>query len=95
MGDKWGIASSLETFASLEVAAGQPERAARLWGVAQMLRETIGIPLPAGERAHIERDVRAAHAQIDESTFTKAWAEGRTLALEQAIAAALDDASLT
>lgn len=35
--------------------------------------------------------ITAARAQLDEATFQAAWAEGRALALEQAVSQALDE----
>jgi hypothetical protein len=61
-------------------------------GAAQVLREAIGIPLPPVERAEHERRVAAVRAALGEETFTAAWAVGRTLPLEQAIAEALAEA---
>jgi hypothetical protein len=37
-----------------------------------------------------ERSVAAARAQLDETTFAAAWAEGQRMSLKQAIAEALD-----
>jgi hypothetical protein len=55
-----------------------------------MLRETMGTPLPPVDRARYAHAVAAARAQFDAAAFAAAWAEGRTLPLEQAIADALD-----
>jgi tetratricopeptide (TPR) repeat protein len=87
--DNVGIARSLEDLASIAEARGQPERAVRLCGAAEALSEAIGSPIPAPERPIYERTVAAAHAQLDEATCAAAWAEGRALSLEQAIAEAL------
>jgi hypothetical protein len=51
-----------------------------------VLRETIGMPLPAAYRVEHDRHVAAARAVLDEATFAEAWATGRALPLEQAIA---------
>jgi transposase/tetratricopeptide (TPR) repeat protein len=91
MKEQHGIARCLEGMASLAGASGQPERAARLWGAAEVLRESVivahGRPSLA-ERAAYDRSVDAARAQIDPAIFTAAWAEGRAISLEQAIAEA-------
>src|SRR5262249_7524866 len=87
MGDKQGVARCLEGLASVAGAIGQPERAARLWGAADVLREPDGRRLPA-ERAAYDRSVGAARAQLDLDAFTAAWAKGRVMPLEQAIAEA-------
>jgi DNA-binding NarL/FixJ family response regulator len=42
----------------------------------------------------MERDIAAARAQLDAATWEAAWAEGRAMSLEQAIAYALEDAAL-
>ena len=42
------------------------------------------------DRADYDRDVAAIRAQLDETTFAAAWAAGRALSLEQAIAEALN-----
>jgi tetratricopeptide (TPR) repeat protein len=74
-------------------AQRQPARAARLFGAAEALRETIGAPLPPINRADYERDVAAARAQLHEDAFAAAWAAGRAMTLEQAIAEALGKAA--
>ncbi|MGH2593930.1 MAG: ATP-binding protein, partial [Anaerolineae bacterium] len=92
MGAKRGIAESLEGFASVIVAgtAEQLDRAARLFGAAQGIRETIGAPVPPIERADYDRSVADARAQLGEAAFASVWAEGRAMALEQAVAYALE-----
>jgi len=87
MGDKKGVARCLEGLASVAGAVGQPERAARLWGAAEVLWEPVGWRPPAA-RATYDRSVAAARAQLDLAVFTAAWAEGRAMPLEQAIAEA-------
>jgi predicted ATPase/DNA-binding CsgD family transcriptional regulator len=88
IGDKEGIAAALEGLAGVAGVQGQPISAARLYGATAALRDTIGAPLPPPDRAHYERTMAAVRTQLDEPTFTAAWAEGRTMSPEQAIAAA-------
>jgi non-specific serine/threonine protein kinase len=83
------MAFCLEGLAGLNAVGGHPERATRLVGAAEALREVIGTPLPLVLRADYERDVTAARAQLDTATFAAAWAAGRALTLEEAIAEAL------
>jgi predicted ATPase/Tfp pilus assembly protein PilF len=90
VGDPRSIARNLEGLAAVAGAQGQAARAARLCGAAEMLRETMGTPLPPVDRARYAHAVAAARAQFDAAAFAAAWAEGRTLPLEQAIADALD-----
>jgi hypothetical protein len=84
------IAYCLEGLAGVASAQARPERAARLFGAAAALRELINHPLPPVSRSDYERDVAAARALIDEQFFEAAWAKGRALTLEQAIADGLD-----
>jgi tetratricopeptide (TPR) repeat protein len=80
----------LEGLAGVAAAQEQPERAARLFGAAEALREVIGEPLAPAYRAAHERDVAAVRALLGDATFEAAWAEGRSMTLEQAIAYALE-----
>jgi DNA-binding CsgD family transcriptional regulator len=83
----WLTASCLEGWAALVAEQGQFTWAAQLWGAAESLRITIGVPLPAVERADYERAVAAARAALRDGIFAARWAEGRSMAPEQAIAA--------
>jgi predicted ATPase/DNA-binding SARP family transcriptional activator/uncharacterized protein HemY len=89
LGEKWCIASLLEEFVKL-AAQRQPERAARLWGAAEALREAIGTPLPPKERKEYGRQIAALREALGEKGFVAAWAEGQAMMLEEAIAYALE-----
>jgi hypothetical protein len=60
-----------------------------LWGAAQALREEVGCPLPLNELEKYDRCVTAAREALGEEAFAAAWAEGRVMPMEQAIAIAL------
>jgi DNA-binding CsgD family transcriptional regulator len=81
------IASDLEGLAGVVVVQAEPVWAARLWGAAEALRETIGAPIPPIERAAYERMTGVARAHLGEKAFAAAWAEGQLLTPEQALAA--------
>jgi predicted ATPase/class 3 adenylate cyclase len=83
----------LEAVASLAVAQGAAERAARLYGAAERSRETKGTPLTPSERKEYERYTAAARAALAQESFTAAWSAGHTMTLEQAIEYALTGAS--
>ena len=85
------MAERLEGFAKLAGAAGQPQRAARLFGAAQALRDRIGTPIPPVERADYDAALAQARAQLDEVAFGEAWAEGRATGWEAAAAYALSE----
>ncbi len=82
----------------LGAVQGQPaagaRRAARLFGAAEALRDTSGELLSPAERSVHERQVANAHAQLDEAAWQTAWAEGRTMTLEQAIVYALEPTAM-
>lgn len=87
LGDRWFLAVSLDGLAGVISAEGQPDRATRLLGTSEALFESIGAPLPPHCRPAHERTLAALRARLDEETFAVAWAEGRSMTPEQAVAA--------
>jgi tetratricopeptide (TPR) repeat protein len=91
LGDRTNLAYCLEGLAGVAGARGEPERAARLFGAAEALLETVGVArypyVP--DRTAYQRWVAAARAQLAESGFATAWAEGRAMTVDQAIAHAV------
>jgi predicted ATPase/DNA-binding CsgD family transcriptional regulator len=85
--DGLAIAGCLERVADLVLARSQAPAAARLLGAAAALRERIG----AAERADsdVPAATRSALARRDAAEWRTAWAAGRELAPEEAIAEAL------
>ena len=84
------IAWCLAGLGSAAALDEEPERAARLWGAAEGLRQFIGCRSAPAARATYERALAVARAQLGEATWAVAWAEGRAMPLEQAIMYALD-----
>ncbi len=91
LGDKLIGAESIEGFACAAGARGAAERAARLFGAAEALREAAGNQQAA--RAHSLREpyLAAARAQVDEATWSAAWEEGRSMEFEDAVVYALEE----
>jgi predicted ATPase/class 3 adenylate cyclase/DNA-binding CsgD family transcriptional regulator len=87
MDDKGAITSCLEGLAGVIATQGELAWAARLWGAAEALRETMGTPLLPVERADYERSVATARADLGVKAFVAAWADGRSMTPEQALAA--------
>jgi hypothetical protein len=79
----------MESLAATAAAQAQMERAARLWGAAESLREAIGALLPPSERPEYDRSVAAVCSALSEEAFATAWAEGSGMSLERAVAYAL------
>ena len=92
LGQELGSKSAfvLEGFAGLAGTQGQADRAARLYGAAEALREATHRPIQPFDRSLRERLLTAARAQLDAAAWQAAWAEGRAMPLEQAIAYALE-----
>ena len=86
IGNRAGIARSLETATALALGASQAARAASLAGAAAALREEIAAPLPANEAARHAEDLAAVRAALGNPVFEAAWAAGRLMTWEQAVA---------
>ncbi len=80
------IPAALEGVAVVVAAQGALSWAARLWGAAEILREGMGTPLPPVYRPDYEQSIASTRTQLGEKAFAAAWAEGRTMTLEQALA---------
>jgi predicted ATPase len=87
VGDKDSIAAELSICAWLCFASGgQAEAAAQLLGTVEGIRESLGITLPPRQRARHERRVAAIRAALDQEVFAAAWARGKAMTIEDAIA---------
>jgi hypothetical protein len=81
----------LEYLVNVVVAAGHGKQAARLLGTATALREAIRVPQPSVERTLNEQEVAAARQALGEEAWASAFAAGRAMTLEEAIAEALGE----
>lgn len=96
-GDRQAIAASFEGLAASASSTEQPDsawrtqRAVRLLSAATTLRLALGSPPPPTERIAHERALTAFRANLGEELFEAAWAEGRAMTLEQAVAFALEE----
>jgi predicted ATPase/DNA-binding CsgD family transcriptional regulator len=86
-GSPLGRASELATPKNRQ-GAEIVESAARLLGTAQTLLETIGFQLDPEDRELSDRYIATARTQLGEQTFATAWAEGRAMTIDEAIACA-------
>ncbi len=78
-------ATWLEGVGAIAAADGRPERAARLLGAADALRQAIGTPLPAHEAADRNDTIAGCSAVLGEEAFRAAFAAGAALALSDAV----------
>ena len=89
IGHNWGIALSFAGLGAVASGAGEAERGARLLGAADAHRESLEAVLDSEDRSIFDRGLASARAQLDEETWQKAWQEGRTMSMEEAIEYAL------
>ncbi|HEY3111456.1 MAG TPA: tetratricopeptide repeat protein [Chloroflexota bacterium] len=86
LGDRRNAAECLEGLARAAAAADRPEGAARLFGAAEALRETIGAPLLPLDRGPYERAVARVRAALGDGPLAEAWAAGRSRPLADVLA---------
>ena len=89
LGDKTGVADSLEGLACVAGTDGEAERAAKLFGVADVLRETVGYKHSPEEDAWREPYRATARLLLGEDSWEEALAQGRAMGLKEAIEYAL------
>jgi tetratricopeptide (TPR) repeat protein len=92
-GDRRIHGDSLEVCAIIGASQGHADQAARLLGAAAAFREQIGMrrPMEVPTAADIEAAVAPARATLGEAAWAAAFARGRVLTLEEAIAEALGE----
>ncbi len=81
-----GFFDGFQGAAVLAATEGDHERAARLFGRADAFLAAAEGSLPPAERELHERAVAAVQAALGEDAFARAWAEGRMLTVEDALA---------
>jgi hypothetical protein len=93
LGNRGALANQLESFAYLAIARRHGSRAARLLGAAEALREVAGSPMQAMGTEHEDYETAVAQVQEgpDRETVDAAWADGRRLTADAAVAAALEE----
>ena len=95
LGNDADVAHCFDGLAAVAAAEGMMVRAARLWGAEEALLERMeaAVYTYVPDRSLHRSQVEAARARLGEEAFEAAWAEGRSLSIEQAIAWALDRAT--
>jgi predicted ATPase len=91
VGDASNVAACFKGLGGVAAARGATERAAQVWGAAEALLETREAAVYAYtvDRAVYEQLVAAARAQLGDAAFAAAWAAGKALRVDHAIAYAL------
>jgi len=83
------MSSGFAGMARVALAAGQPEAAARLFGVLGALDAAMGYVASRELHAAIAADTEATRSVLGSAAFDAAWKEGGALSLDQAVAEAL------
>jgi predicted ATPase/class 3 adenylate cyclase len=92
-GYRVGVAGLLRRLADLAAAQSQPERVMRLAGAAARERELRGGPYSTADQARHEAALAVARQALGEAAATREWEAGRAMALDEAIALALEETS--
>ena len=70
-------------------AKGKPKLAARLLAASEAQLEAMGASTQPADKFEIDHFKEAIREQLDETELDKAWAEGRAMSFEEAVAYAL------
>jgi predicted ATPase/class 3 adenylate cyclase len=85
------VQSALEGFACVAVAQGEAERAALLWGAAQALHETKGIPRDTDFFAEADARISVVRSGMGEEVWEEAWHKGQLMALDEAVSYVMEE----
>jgi DNA-binding CsgD family transcriptional regulator len=88
-GERWQMTQTLDRRVALAAAGGHAERAFRLAGTSDALYERLSAQRPAGEHEKLEHWLQPLRDALGSEAADTAWAQGRALELEDAIALAL------
>ncbi|HEX2286138.1 MAG TPA: BTAD domain-containing putative transcriptional regulator [Mycobacterium sp.] len=81
-GDPRAIALAVEGLAGAHALAGHYDKAARLVGAAARLRESVGRPLPGGQRDDVDRIAATLKRALGEAAFAAEFRRGAEAALD-------------
>ena len=89
IGNRGAVAHQLESFAALALAEAEPQRAAKLLGAAETLRNKAQFPMADFEKPEYNQYVERLHSMLADAEFNARWAEGRSLTMAQAVQVAV------
>lgn len=78
-GDQVAVLAVLTTLGAIALRERRDELSARLFGAAESLHETLGIPIGEGERADWAERAATLRERLGRTRADALWAEGRTL----------------
>lgn len=89
--ERWFVSRSIETLAIAEALRGDCSRAAVLFGAGEALRASIGAAILPFYQADYDRALELVRARLDPAQLEDAWAYGRGLRPEDAVAFGLGE----
>ena len=91
MRDERGVIASLSAFAGIALARGRSALAAQLFGAVESLLNARRVRMLHVDRMEFDRNVSTLRSQLNSETLGQAWAKGKTMSLNEAIALALEE----
>jgi predicted ATPase/DNA-binding XRE family transcriptional regulator len=92
LGTKQAAAACLAAFGALALARGDLAASARLFGASEAACESIRTPLMNMDEVEVRRNTAILRQRMDPAALAAAWAEGRAMTLDEAVACARADA---
>lgn len=89
LGNRPAVAHQLECFAMIAIVEEEPQRAAKLFGAADTIRDVTGHKPTNEEQAEEAQFITRLHAMLPDAEFNALWTEGKSMTMEQAIQLAL------
>ncbi len=89
--DYRGTGASLAALAAVSITQQKMTHAVTLLGIVDTVIESTRIPLLPYDQQEYERHLTQLRDKLDRPTFMKAWTEGRSMTLEQAVQFALKE----
>lgn len=89
LGDRWRVASVVETIAEIVIAPADASLAAMLLGGSTALRNELGAPIPPAERPAHDACVRGLRESLGQRHFRSSWQRGLTMPLDELVDLAL------
>ncbi|MGQ0571653.1 MAG: ATP-binding protein [Armatimonadota bacterium] len=91
LGDKRGIAQSLAGLGATACAPANYEKAARLLGAAQSVRDAIGALMSPVDQVDFDHTMSLVREHLGETAFADMLVEGRLMPLERLVSALLEE----
>ena len=88
-GDRYLAPYELVWLGRVALAEGKPVRGATLFAAARAQFDATGLAMDPDEGPEYEKGLAAIRAALDETAFSAAWAAGKKMSLDEAVAFAL------